>query len=276
MGPSGGDHGNDETFESYIEPAKVQQGRGQERGPRGSQGEARHAAPGQAWARRPGDEPRASDRHRPLGGARERRESPAAAQKTLDIVLAKAVDVDPEAFFVITETVDLVPVAGRGTAKEERGRGRGRIRSIDMPSHDLGPNTLAVTRFLSALAELHPANLAGAIRAAQADPEWAEARRVVGHAIDRDAARRAAANEVARRVRAVVASRLPAHASDAATEDPDAPVVAAALALLVRDYLSDAGSDASFRTLYRPFAGLIPLDTLSVARDDERERLDTT
>lgn len=145
-----------------------------------------------------------------------------------------------------------------------------------MPNESL-PSTIPVERFLAAMSDVHPMNVAAVVRSATTDPAWLEARSIVEQRVGGSAAVRNAADAVGGRVREIATA---AAAADTGSRDErptageiEGVVLGAAHALVARTLLEQSGDGSTFATVYRPFEGLIPLNLLSAGGDAERERL---
>lgn len=141
---------------------------------------------------------------------------------------------------------------------------------------DSFPSALPVERFLAALAQVHPTNVAALVRSAAADARWSQARRTVAQRPLTDGAPREAIDAITSRVREIVAAAASADTGDGerpSVEETESVLLAAAHALIARGALERSGDDATFPAVYRPFEAMIPLNTLIAGGDEERERL---
>ncbi|MEP6691971.1 MAG: hypothetical protein ABJD07_12505 [Gemmatimonadaceae bacterium] len=127
----------------------------------------------------------------------------------------------------------------------------------------------ASRRFLDAFAEVHPANYDAIVRAAAADPEYQDASRLVmSLSADSPDATHACESFPANIARVTTAARErmdPADASD--TARIEAIALGAMLALLLRRAVYNGAPPRAFDVAYRPFAGVIPFNTVVLPGD---------
>jgi hypothetical protein len=133
-----------------------------------------------------------------------------------------------------------------------------------------GPNTPAVRRFLQRLAARSAADCATAARAylgLQGSASFRAADRALGEAIEKSE-RTDARDAVVGPIVQLVSGHAEKLASDVdaaavTTDDIAEAALAAALAIMVGDVIP---ADA-FEVLYRPFAGIIPIEEIEKGRD---------